>query len=122
QTASWDTVDQLGATGHTGERQAAAERLARHDQVRLDAVVLDRPHGPGASDAGLNLVVDVEDPVLFADLLQPARKVDGHVHEAAFTLHRLEHDAGDGGRVDVLLEQVAEGLERVVGRDSPVGI
>src|SRR3989454_1279773 len=41
ETAHGDAVDQLGATCHAGERQSAAERLARHDEIRLDAVVLD---------------------------------------------------------------------------------
>ena len=38
--------------------------LPRDQQVRLDAVVLDRPHRARAADAGLDLVVDVQDPVV----------------------------------------------------------
>src|SRR5262249_12269278 len=55
-------VHQLRASRHACERQAAAERLPGDEEVGLDAVVLDRPHGPGPADARLDLVVDVEDP------------------------------------------------------------
>ena len=58
-----------------GERQAAADGLARDQQVGLDAVVLDRPHLPGARGPRLHLVVDVEDPVLGAELEEPRREV-----------------------------------------------
>ena len=56
--------------GDAGERQAAAQRLPGDDDVRLHAVVLDRPDRPGAADARLHLVVDVEDAVLREQLLQ----------------------------------------------------
>ena len=61
-------VHQLRAARDAGERQPAAERLAGDEQVGLDAVVLDRPDRPGPADAGLHLVVDVEDPVPVAEL------------------------------------------------------
>ncbi len=84
-----------------GERQAAAERLAGDEQVRLDAVVLDRPDGPGAAAAGLHLVVDVEDPVRVEQLLKPPREIGRHRDEAALSLDGLEHGTGDRLRIDV---------------------
>ena len=64
EAAGRHRVHDLGTAGHARERKAAADRLAGDEQVRLDAVVvLDRPHAPGAADAGLHLVVDVQDPV-----------------------------------------------------------
>ena len=99
-----DGVHDLGAAGDAGERQSAAERLAGDEQVGLDAVVLDRPQRPGAADAGLHLVVDVEDPVLARRSPAARREVGRHGDEAALALHRLEHHAGDRRRVDVLLE------------------
>src|SRR2546423_10658145 len=56
-------VHDLGAPRDARERQAAAKRLARDEEVRLDVVVLDRPDRPGAAAARLDLVVDVEDAV-----------------------------------------------------------
>src|SRR3954471_18527253 len=50
-------VHQLGAAGHSGERQPAPERLAGDDQVGLHAVMLDGPHRARASAARLHLVV-----------------------------------------------------------------
>ena len=75
------------------------------EQVGLDAPMLDRPHRPGAAAAGLHLVVDVEDPVVVEQLLEPLREVGRHRDEAALALHRLEHRAGDGVRIDVSLEE-----------------
>ena len=85
-------VHDRGGAGDGGERQAAADRLARDEQVRGDAVVvLDRPHLSRPADAGLHLVVDVEDPVLVAELQQAQQVVARHRQEAALPLHRLEH-------------------------------
>ena len=57
---------------------------------------------------------------------QSARKrvdeLGRHRDEAAFALHRLEHDARDLRRVDVLLEQELEAVQRVLGRDAAVRI
>ena len=67
-------VHQLGAARDARQRQAAADRLAGDEEIGLDVVVvLDRPHLPGPPDARLHLVVDVQDPVLAADLSRGAR-------------------------------------------------
>ena len=68
-------VHHLRAPGDAGEGEAAAERLPGDDEIRLDAVVLDRPDRPGAADARLHLVVDIEDAVPREQLLQPTREV-----------------------------------------------
>src|SRR5262245_24813115 len=105
EAAGADRVHQLGAPGNGRERQAAAERLAGHEQVRLDAVVLGCPHRPGPADAALHLVGHVQDPVPLAELLQAAREVLGHDDEPALALHGLEDDARDGRGIDVLAEE-----------------
>ena len=108
-------VHQLRRPGDPGQREPAAERLPGRDQVRLDVVALDRPHGAGTPDAGLHLVVHVEDPVLPAEGREPRREVGRHRNEAALALNGLEHDAGHGRGVDMALEQKLELVDRVVG-------
>ena len=115
-------VHQLSLAGHGRERQPAAQCLAGDEQVGLDARVLDRPDRAGATAARLHLVGDVEDPVPLAELLQRGDELGRHRDEAAFALHRLEHDAGDRVRRDVLLEQELEPGERVLGRDTAVRV
>ena len=88
-------VHNLCSARDGGQREPAAERLSRDEQVRLDAVVLDRPNGAGAADAGLHLVVDVEGAVLPAELREAGREVVRHDDEAAFALHGLDDDARD---------------------------
>ena len=123
ETTGRNGVHDLRATRHAREREAAADRLARDEEVGLDAVVvLDRPHRPGTADPGLHLVVDVQDPVRAAELLQACRVVGRHRDEPALPLNRLEHDARDGRRVDVRLEQVLEGGDGVVGGDAAIGV
>ena len=56
------------------ERQPAGEALAREDDVGLDAVVLDGPEPPGATDAALHLVGDEQDAVLVAELPQAGQE------------------------------------------------
>ena len=115
-------VHHVRAPGDGGERQAAAERLPGDEQVGLDAEPLDRPDGAGAAAAGLHLVGDVEDPVLVAELAQRLHELGRHRDEPAFALHGLEHEACDRLRVDVLLEQEPEPVQRVVDRDAAEGI
>jgi hypothetical protein len=115
-------VHQLGAAGDAGERQPAAERLPGDEQVGLDPVVLDRPHGSGAAATRLHLVVDVDDAVSLAKVLQRPQELGRHRDEAAFALHGLDHEAGDLARIDVLLEQKLEAVQRVGGRDAAIGV
>src|SRR5207247_1593056 len=122
ETAWRNRIHELRTARDARERKPAPKRLPADEEVRLDAVVLDRPDGAGSPDSRLHLVVDVEDPVLFADLLQAAREVVRHRDESTLPLHGLEHDACDRGRVDVLLEQVAERVQRVVRLDAAEGI
>ncbi len=60
--------------------------------------------------------------MLVEELLQTAREVGRHRDEPAFTLHRLEHGAGDGGGVDVTLEEMLQAGDRVVLADPAEGI
>ena len=116
EPARVDRVHDRRRPGDRRQRQPAAERLAGHEQVGLRVVVLDRPHRPGAADAGLDLVVDPQDPVAVAQLAQTSGEVRGHRDEAALALDRLEDHRGDGRRVDVGEEQLLERRDRVVGR------
>src|SRR4051794_3582684 len=70
QPTGRNAVHDLGAPGDSRQRHATAQRLAGHEQVRLDAPVLDGPQRSGAACACLYLVVDVDDPVLLADPLE----------------------------------------------------
>ncbi len=122
EAAGVHRVHDVGLAGDGGERQAAAERLPGDEQVGLDAEALDRPERARPSAPGLHLVVDVEDAVRVAALLQRDDELGRHRDEAAFALHRLEHDARDLSRIDVLLEEEVEPGERVLRRDAAVRI
>ena len=108
--------------GDAGERKSAAQRLARDDEIGLDLEVLDRPDRAGTTDSRLHLVGDVDDAVLPAERAQPLEELAGHRDEPTLALHRLEHDAGDRGRVDVRLEQVLERSDRGVRVDAAVRV
>jgi hypothetical protein len=122
EAAGRDGVHDLGTPGHRGERKAAAKGFARHEQVGLDPVALDRPQRAGAADTALHLVVDVEDPVPAAELSESRREVVGHRDEAALPLHGLEDDAGDARRIDLGAEEPLERSERLVRADAAVRI
>src|SRR5439155_1832580 len=95
ETARLRRIHHLGSARDRREREPAAERLAGDEEVRLDAVVLDRPHGPRAAHPALDLVGNIEGAMLGAELLEPARKVGRHRDEAALALDGFEHDAAD---------------------------
>ena len=60
--------------------------------------------------------------MLVAELVERGDELRRHRDEAALALHRLEDDAGDVLRVDVLLEQQLEPVQRVLGRDAAVRV
>ena len=116
------TVGDVTTDPTTGRAPTESERIKatvaiaqKAEEVGLDVVVvLDRPHLPRPSDAGLDLVVDVEDPVLAAQLGQPGRVVGRHLDEPALALDGLEQHARDRRRVDLRLEDLLQAGERVV--------
>ena len=74
------------------EREPAREALAGADHVRHDAVVLARPHLPGASDAALDLVHHEQDPVPVAQLTQFGEPAPRRDDVATLALDRLDED------------------------------
>src|SRR5207253_9988420 len=104
------------------ERQPAAERLAADDEIGLDVEALDRPDGARPAAPGLDFVVDVEDAVPFAALLQRAHELGGHGDEPALALDRLEHHARDLAWVDVLLEEEVDAFECILGRHAAIRV
>src|SRR5947208_3669997 len=96
------------------QRKTAGQTLRRHDDVRVDAVMLHREELPGAAEAALNLVGDQQDAVLVANLAQPAHELRRGDIETALALHRLDHDGRDALRVDVSLEQRVERTQGIL--------
>ena len=70
--------------------QAVGERLAEHDDVRRDAEVLDGPELSRAIEAHLDFVIDNQDLVFAASLLQALKVVARRNHVAARSLHRFD--------------------------------
>ena len=103
----------LVAREHGRDRvDAAAERLAQDDNVRLDALVVAREHLAGACQAGLDLVRDEEDVALAAQL-RSAPQVPGVGHDhAGLALNRLHHKPGDVG----ILQRTFCGRDRATGK------
>ena len=122
EPARMHRVHHVGAADHARQRHAGRERLADGDQVGHDAGVLDAPERAGAAHAGLHLVVDVEDAVRLAPLVEAADELGRHDGEAALALHRLEDHAGHRGRIDGRLEHPVERVERVGRRDAAIRI
>ena len=122
QPARLHGIDDLRRPGDGRQREAAAQRLPRDEEVGLDPVLLDRPDGPGTTDAALHLVGDEQDPVAAEQLLKPLREVGRHRDESALALNGLEHGAGDRPRIDLGLEELLDRGERVVGRDASVRV
>jgi hypothetical protein len=68
--------------------------------------VVDREQLPGASHAGLNLVVDQQDVALGADRAQRRKIIGWRNDEAALSLHRLHDDARDVGKPDLGVDDI----------------
>ena len=82
--------------------------------------VLDCPPAAGPAHPGLDLVGDQDDPVLVAQLAQPAQEGGRGGEVAALALDRLDHDGGDVLRGDLAAEdRLAQVLE--LGGAIPAG-
>ena len=82
----------LLADQHSGDRvHPAGQALAGHEDVRLDAVLGDPPHLPGAHQPGLHLVGDVDAAVQLAEFLDGFQIARFRQREAVGRRDRL-HD------------------------------
>ena len=98
--------DVLGAQ-EARDREAAAESLAERDRrPGTTASCSSASHLPGAADAGLDLVEHEQRAGLARQLAQAGEVAGRRDVDAAFALHRLDHERG-GVRVD----RAARGVE-----------
>ena len=89
------TLSSMSKMRSFGREAADLRLLAEAEQVRLDAVVLERPHLAGQADAGLHLVEDQQHVVLVAELADGAEELGTEVVVAALALDRLHDERGD---------------------------
>src|SRR5947199_9226975 len=90
-----ERLPDLGRAAEGAQRHhAAAERLRQAEDVRLDAVVLDREELPGPAEAGLDLVRDEERAALRAEPPNAGDVVVGREDHAALALDRLQDNGG----------------------------
>src|SRR5690625_3551194 len=111
-----------GRSGDRREGEPAGQALGGDDDVGADPGVLVAPEGSGASEAGLDLVGDQEEPVLVGALAQPLHERVGHRHVTALTEYRLDEDRGGvlgGGRGGELVIELPEGVLHGVGLRHP---
>ncbi len=98
-------VLELVAAQADADGQSAAQTLGDCHQVGLDAVVLVGKELAGSANAGLHLVHDQQNVVLFAERRDRLHIVFVEDVHAAFALHHLEHHGADA-LVDVVFEVV----------------
>ena len=79
--------------------------------------MLHREQAAGAREPGLHLVRDHHDAMPVAQRADRHHEIGGRGIEAPLALHRLEHDGGDAGGVQVGLEQLVDGGKTVLGDD-----
>ena len=115
-------VHDRGPADDPGERETAADRLRKHEEVGLDVEVLHREHPPGPSKPRLHLVGDEDDPVLVTDPPQSGDELGGRGEEAPLPLLWLEDDRGDVVGRHVGREEPFERRERRLGIGSPVRV
>src|SRR6202158_100914 len=94
-----ERADQVVAAAKCPQRQAAAERLRHHDDIRHDAEMFERKELAGAPKPGQHLIEDKDRSRPIASLAQRAQEARlGDAH-AALSLNWLEHYGADR-RVD----------------------
>src|SRR5579883_1892612 len=92
-------ADYVVPTAERAERKAAAERLGQYYQVGDDAEVLQGEEASGATQPRQHFVEDEERSGGVAARAERVHKVSRGNPDAAFRLHRLDHDRR-GVRID----------------------
>ena len=95
------------------DRNAAAEALRHGNNIRTDAVLLERKQAARAADAGLHLVDDEQQILLAAERLDLLDERRVKRQNAALALHKLHHD-GAGHVIDLAADVVEVVCDRVV--------
>jgi len=103
----WNVHD-LGATDDGGHGQARGHSLARANQIRLDAVVLEPEPRPGPPEARLYLIEDEQDTVTLRPLTQGPNIVRRHECHGR-TLERLRNDPGEKIFIQPILPKRIQG-------------
>src|SRR5579864_1908414 len=85
ERADYGDIHQLGAARDRRERQSSAERLRRHQEVRLDAVARRSEQTARSPHAALHFIGDEQDPVPAADVLKDGQEFRRRRDKAAFT-------------------------------------
>ena len=101
-------IHDLGSTRDGRDRHAGAERLGNRDEVRDDAVVLDREEAARAAHATLHFVGHHHDAVLRAQLADPLQESRRHRNESGFALHGFDDHGGDCLGIDLGDERMLE--------------
>ena len=101
---------------HSADRNAAAETLRHGDNIRTDAVLLERKQAAGAADAGLYLVDDEQHILLAAERLDLLDEFLIERQHAALALYKLHHDCAShivglaANIVDVVRDRIVKAL------------
>jgi len=107
-------VHDLGLADHGRQGEAGGERLGAGHQIGLEPVVVDRPPGAGAADAGLDLVVDPQRADLVGVGAQAGEEGAGRGNEPALPGDRLDHEGGHLRRADRGAHQVSHPVRVVL--------
>ena len=90
QTAGAGSIHDFGASCDRGQRQTAADRFGRDENVRLNAVALAGEHRARAGESGLHFVGDEQHAVLAANIDQGAEELRRRRDKSAFPEDRLD--------------------------------
>ena len=116
EPAGAGSIQDLGAAGDRGQREAAGKAFGHGGDVGRHLMVIHGKHLAGAGKAGLHFVGDQKHAVLIAELAQRGQELTRRVVEATLALDRLDDDGGNAGRVDIGLEQAVECGQRIGDR------
>ena len=108
--------EQLRRTAHRRQREAVGDRLGEAHEVRAHPVQVGRERRAHATEPGLDLVEDQEDPVAVGARAQPLEERAAGRVAAAVPLHGLDQVAGGVGGGQLVGVEVVEPLEGARGR------
>ena len=119
ESAGVGGIHDLGTSGHGGERESAGDALCRQNQVGNDAEVFTGEPGASAGHAALDLVRNEDNAICKTPLLERWQIAVRRYDEPALALDGFEHQAGEVGGPDLLLE-VCDGALRGIRTAQPV--
>ncbi len=118
QTARWNSVHDVGATGHACQREAAGDGFGEGGEIGRNAHLLHGKQRTGAARTALYFISNQHDPVFVTNGAQTLHKSRRSGVKTPLALNGFNYDGGDVFRRGIVFENAVNAGDSIVVTDA----